>query len=217
MTDTYQVQQRTTTGKSVKKLRREGILPASIYGRGVDSVAVQLPYLQARDMMNLHGTNSLVNVQVEGESSTRPVMVKKVAQDPVSRVLWHIDFLQVDLTRKVTGPVPLHFTGEAPAVHDHGGVVVHQSDSIEVEALPADMPDAIEVSLAGLKEIDQHLLAKDVVLPRGVTLITDPEHMLAAVTRPRVAVEDEAAAGEVIEGEQPAADAEAAEESASGD
>jgi len=201
MTDTYQVQTRTTTGKAVKKLRREGILPASIYGRGVESVAVQLPYLQARDMMNAHGTNSLVNLQVEGEATTRPVVVREVDQDPVSRKLWHVDFLQVDLTRKITGPVPLHFVDEAPAVKDLGGVLVHSLDSIEVEALPGDMPDSIEVSVASLTELESHLTVKDVVAPRGVTILADPDQFVVAVSRPRVMSDDDEAA--VAEGEQP--------------
>ena len=98
MPDAYQVQPRTVVGKAVAKLRRDGTLPASIYGRGLDSVAVQMPYVLARDLMNSHGYNSLINVQVEGESSPRPVVVKQVDQNPVTRELWHVDFYQVDLT-----------------------------------------------------------------------------------------------------------------------
>lgn len=201
MTDTYQVQPRTTTGKAVRKLRREGILPASIYGRGVESVAVQLPYLEARDLMNAHGMNSLINLKLEGEAAMRPVVVRKIDQDPVSRQLRHVDFYQVDLKRKISGAVPVHFVGESPAVHELNGVMVHHSDSVEVEALPADMPEALEVSVEGLTELNAHLLVKDIVVPAGVTILTDPEHLLAAVTPPRLQAEDEA---EVIEGEQPA-------------
>ena len=87
MPDLYQVQPRTVVGKAVKKLRRDGVLPASIYGRGVDSVAVEIPYIVARDLMNSSGYNSLINLQVEGESKPRPVVVKHVKQDPVSRAL----------------------------------------------------------------------------------------------------------------------------------
>lgn len=214
MPETIQVQPRTTTGKAVKKLRREGVLPASIYGRGIESVAVQLPYVAARDLMNSQGFNVLINVSVEGEGEPRPVVVKQVDQDPVTRALRHIDFLQVDLSRKITGPVILQFTGEAPAVRDHNGVLVIHADTVEVEALPADMPEALEVSLEALVDLDSYLYAKDIKTPAGVTVASDPELLLAAMTRPRIAVEGDA---EVIEGEQeaeaPAAEA-AAEEPA---
>lgn len=200
MTDKYQIQPRTTTGKAVKKLRREGVLPASIYGRGIESVAVQLPYIAARDLMNEHGYNSLIHLTVDGESKSRPVVVKQVAQDPVSRTLWHIDFLQVDLTRKISGPVPVRFVGEAPAIRDHGGVLVIHSDTIEVEALPSDMPEALEISLDSLTELDSYLHAKEIQVPAGVEIITDGEHLMAAITRPRIVVDEDAA--ELAEGEQ---------------
>ncbi|MCK9486888.1 MAG: 50S ribosomal protein L25 [Dehalococcoidia bacterium] len=200
MPDTYQVQPRTTLGKAVKKLRREGVLPASIYGRGLDSVAVQLPYVVGRDLMNKHGYNLLVNLAVEGEEKPRPVVVKQVAQDPVSRALWHIDFLQVDLTRKIAGPVPIVFVGEAPAVKDHHGVLVIHSDTVEVEALPADMPESLEISLEVLEELDSYLYAGQIQTPPGVEVITDAEHLLAAITRPRVLSDEDG--DEVVEGEQ---------------
>lgn len=213
MPDAYQVQPRTVVGKAVARLRREGTLPASIYGRGLESVAVQLPYVQARDLMNSHGYNSLINVQVEGESAPRPVVVKQVAQDPVTRALWHVDFYQVDLTRKISGPVTVHFTGESPAVRDLAGVFVVHADTVEVEALPADMPESLEVSLEALDDYDTYLYAKDIRTGAGVEVISDPEYLLAAVTRPRIAseAEEEAEAAELAEGEQ---QAEAGEEPA---
>ncbi len=213
MTDAYQVQPRTVVGKTVAKLRREGTLPASIYGRGLDSVAVQLPYVVARDLMNAHGYNSLINVQVDGESKPRPVVVKQVAQNPVTRELWHLDFYQVDLTRKISGPVTVHFTGEAPAVIDHNAVLVIHADTVTVEALPADMPESLEVSLESLVEFDTYLYAKDIKTGEGVEVLSDPEFLLAAVTRPRI-VADAAADEEIVEGEQAAEAGETTEEGA---
>ena len=200
MPDAIQVQPRTVLGKDVKKLRREGVIPASVYGRGVESVAIQLDYIAARDMMNAHGYNTLLNLSIEGEAKPRPVVVKKVDQHPVDRTLRHIDFLQVDLTRKITGPVPVHFTGEAPAIVSHGGVLVIHADSVEVEALPADMPEAIEVSLDGLEELDSYLYASEIKAVAGVTVISPDDFLLAAINRPRLIVEGEA--DEIVEGEQ---------------
>jgi len=205
MPDTYQVQPRSVAGKAVRKLRREGVLPASIYGRGLESVAVQLPYMVARDLMNSHGYNSLISVQVEGESQTRPVVVKQVDQHPVTRELWHLDFYQVDLTCKISGPVAIHFTDESPAVNEKSGVLVIHADTVEVEALPADMPESLEVSLASLDDYDTYLYAKDIATGEGVTVVSDPEFLLAAVTRPRLVAE----ADEIAEGEQAEEGAEA--------
>jgi len=221
MTDAYQVEPRTVVGKTVARLRRSGVLPASIYGRGLESVAVQLPYVVARDLMNSHGYNSLINLQVEGEGKTRPVVVKQVAQNPVTRELWHLDFYQVDLSRKISGPVTVHFTGESPAVNDMNGVLVIHADTVVVEALPADMPESLEVSLESLAEFDTYLFAKDIKTGAGVEIMSDPEFMLAAVTRPRIASEaEEEAEAALIEGEQeaeggePSAEADASEEPA---
>lgn len=205
MPDTYQVQPRQALGKLAKRLRRENVLPANIYGRGVESVAVQLPYNEARDLMNAHGLNVLVNLKVEGESATRPVVIRQVDQEPVSRKLRHIDFYQVDLLRPIHGQVPLLLTGESPAVHQWNGILVHELAQVDVEALPADLPEHLEASVAGLTELGSHLLLKDVPLPPGVTLVTDPESIVAAIQRPRLAVEEEPAA----EGEAPAAEGEA--------
>jgi len=223
MTDAFQVQPRTVVGKTVARLRRDGVLPASIYGRGIESVAVQLPYVVARDLMNSHGYNSLITLQVEGEGKPRPVVVKQVAQNPVTRELWHLDFYQVDLTRKISGPVSVHFTGESPAARDLNGVLVIHADTVEVEALPADMPESLEVSLESLAEFDTYLYAKDIKTGAGVEVISDPEFMLAAVTRPRIATDAEAdaEAADLVEGEQeaeggeePSAEADASEEPA---
>jgi len=209
MPDAYQVQPRTVVGKAVAKLRREGTLPASIYGRGLESVAVQLPYVQARDLMNSHGYNSLINVQVEGESAPRPVVVKQVDQNPVTRELWHVDFYQVDLTRKISGPVTVHFIGESPAVRDLNGIFVMHADTVEVEALPADMPESLEISLDSLTDYDTYLYAKDIQTGPGVEVMSDPEYLLASVTRPRITAE--AAEEALAEGEQAEEGAEAAE------
>lgn len=202
MPDAYQVQPRTVVGKAVARLRRDGVLPASIYGRGLESVAVQLPYVVARDLMNSHGYNSLITVQVDGEAKPRPVVVKQVDQHPVTRELWHLDFYQVDLSRKISGPVPVRFVDEAPAVADLGGVFVTHADSVVVEALPADMPEALEVSLSSLTEFDSYLYARDIKTGAGVEVVSDPETLLAAITRPRLAVDTTAEEEGLVEGEQ---------------
>lgn len=196
--DTYTIERREVLGKRVKRLRREGLLPANIFGRGVPSLAVQLPTREARAMLVAHGRDSLIQVQVAGEPRPRPVVVRAVQQHPATGNLEHVDFYQVDLSRPITATVPVTIVGEAPAVRDHGGILLHGQDSVHVEALPADVPEHLEVSVARLTEIDQQVTVADLVLPAGVTALSDPDTMLARVSRPRQAEEGAA----VLEGEQ---------------
>ena len=222
MPDRYSVDQRTVLGKRSKRLRREGILPANVYGRGLDSVAVQLPYRGAEAIMAEHGLNSLIELEIEGEFRERPVVVRSVQRHPLTRELQHLDFYQVDLRREMQAMVPVTLTGEAPAVQTYQGVVITGADRISVQALPAAIPGHLEISIDGLEEIDQQLTVADLTLPEGVTVLTEPDIMLVRVQPPRKiedAVEEaellEGEEGEVAEGEEGAAPA--AEASPDGD
>jgi large subunit ribosomal protein L25 len=195
MPDAYAVEQRSVTGKAVKRLRRDGTIPGNIYGRGLDSVAVQLPWARAREMLNAHGRNTLIEVTLDG-GEVRPVVVRDIGRDPVSGEVQHIDFFQVDLTRTIQADVPIHFTGEAPAVHTYGGVFVQALDQVQIEALPNVMPEAIEVSIDSLKDLDQSLSVADIVAPLGVTILSSPEQVIAQIARPRLEVEEEVLEGE---------------------
>ena len=198
MPDTYSVEPRTVIGKNVKKLRRVGTIPANIYGRGLESMAVQLPFADARTLLNNHGRNVLINLQVAGEGRPRPFVVRDIEREPVSGALQHIDFFQVDLLRPIQGNVTVVFTGEAPAVAEHGGILVTDADSVAIEALPGDMPESIEVSVDGLTELEQAIRVADLVAPAGVTILTDPELSLAHISRPRLEVDEDG----VLEGEE---------------
>lgn len=199
--DTYAVERREVLGKKVKRLRRDGVLPGNIYGRGLDSLAVQLPAGRASAMLAEHGTNSLLRVQVDGEPDPRPVMVRAVKRDPVTSVIQHLDFYQVDLARRTTVSVPVHVVGEAPAVHTFEGVLLHGADTVPVQALPADVPAFLEVSVEGLVELEQQVTVADLEAPESVVILADREVMLARVARPRLIVEE---VEELLEGEEEA-------------
>lgn len=188
---TYRVETRFVLGKKVKRLRLDGLLPANIYGPGIPSLAVQLPSRDAREMLIAHGTNTLIQLQVDDEQESRPVMVRAAPRDPVSGVLQHLDFHQVDLTQSTRATVPIVITGEAPAVNTLAGILLQGADRIQVEALPSDVPTQIEISVDGLDELDQQITVADISVPEGVTLLSDPSVMLARVSRPRLVVEDE--------------------------
>ncbi len=220
MADTYPVQRREVVGKKVRKLRRDGTLPANLYGRGQESIALQLPYMQARDMLNAHGRNTLIEIHIEGEDKPRPVVVRQLDQNPVTRSLLHIDFYEVDLTRLLQAQVPVSLVGDSPAVARLGAVLVQYADVIDVEALPQNLPERIDASIVRLAAFDDQLQLMHLTPPRGVTFLSDPETLIASVTRPRVQAEDEAVPeGEEEEGAEGAEDAEGetSEESTDGD
>lgn len=218
MPDTYAAEPRMLLGKAVSRLRREGVLPANIYGRGVESTAVQIAARDVRTLLQAHGLNTLVNLQVSGEGQPRSVVVRKVQRHPVSKQLEHVDFYQVDLARAIQGPVPVVLVGEAPAVHTYRALLLQSVDTVVVEALPAQMPSSIEVSVAGMRAPDATVTVGDLQPPPGVTIVTSPDVVIAAVSRARGAAGEmealpEGEQEEPIEGEA-AAEGEAAEDAA---
>ena len=211
MPERYAVAPRSVLGKRSKRLRREGVLPGNIYGRGLDSTAVQLPRREAEALLSGHGLNSLIEIAVEGETAGRPVVVRQVQRHPLSRELQHIDFYQVDLTRTIQASVPVAVTGEAPAVHTYQGIMITGLDRVLVEALPADLPAHIDLSVDALDELDAQLTVGDLRVGEGVRVLSDPSIMLVRIARPRVA-ETAAGEAELPEGEElPPGDAAGAE------
>ena len=211
MPDRYSVATRSVLGKRSKRLRRDGVLPANVYGRGLDSVAVQLPRRDAEALLDEHGLNALIEIDVEGEGEQRPVVVRAVQRHPLTRELQHLDFYQVDLTRPIQAMVQVTLVGESPAVHTYQGIVITGADRVSVQALPAEMPAHLELSIESLEELDAQLTVGDLVTPPGVEVLTEPEIMLVRVARPRL-VEEAVQEAELLEGEEgvPPAEGEAA-------
>ncbi|HIE82612.1 MAG TPA: 50S ribosomal protein L25 [Dehalococcoidia bacterium] len=199
MSNVYSLNPRSVLGKKVSRLRSEGILPANLYGRGIDSASLQLQYVDGRDLLNLHGRNNLFEVQISGETEVRPVVVRDVSIDPVTRKILHIDFFQVDLQRTIQADVPLNLIGTSLGVSMYGGVLVQAIDRIMIEALPADMPEAIDVDISALEELDSQLFVRDLTISDLVTVLVSEDTLVLAVQRPRVATEE---SFEVAEGEE---------------
>ena len=196
MPDTYIAIAREVMGKKVNVLRNNGVIPANIYGRGIDSVPVQIQWPEARGMLNAHGRNVLIQIQIEGESEARSVVIRDFTRDPVNGSLQHIDFFQVDLTRKIQADIPIQLVGESPAVHMYGGVLVQALELLHVEALPTEIPESIQVSVESLGELESSLTVGDIQVPKGVSILTAPDVGLAQIARPRVEQE----VGELQEG-----------------
>jgi large subunit ribosomal protein L25 len=210
------VETRDVTGKKVAALRRAGLLPANVYGRGLESVAIQVKTEDMEKTLKAATANEVYDLKISGEKETRPVVIQRVQRHPLNSSTLHAEFFQVSLTERMHADVPLIVVGESDAVATYNGVLMTALESLQVEALPLDLPSRIEVDVSVLRELEQSLHVRDLPVPPNVTILTDPEVMVVKVASPRVAEEEEAAAGEAAEavaGEAPAAEAEAAEES----
>ncbi len=211
---TLVVEPRQVTGKKVRRLRRDGIVPGNLYGRGLPSVAVQAPLNEFRRVFRARGRNAVISLQVAGEDKARPVILRSVQRHPVTDEVQHIDLYQVDLSRPVHAAVSVLLTGESEAVHN-GGVLVHTLAAIEVEALPNEIPESFVVGLSGLLEFGDSVHVRDLPVPPGVRILTDGVAVVVAVQAPRVleepVTEEEPVEGEELaEGEEPSAEGEEA-------
>ena len=205
------VQRRNVTGKKVKQLRRQGIAPGNVYGRGLESVAVQAELSQVQRVFRSVDRNAVVQLTVDREEEI-PVVLREVQRHPVSGEVLHLDFYQVDLTRVIHSEARLVLIGDPEAVAK-GGTLVQSLEYIMLEALPTDMPSELEVDVSVLTDFGHNVLVRDLVLAEGVRALTDGTIGVATVLAPRVAEEDEELEEDIaIEGEEPAAEEEAATE-----
>lgn len=194
-------------GKKNRALRREGVIPANIYGHNLQSVAVQVPGDDLRHLLRRSGRNEIIYVQIDGEE--RPTFVRDIQRNPVTDQILHVDFMQISLQEKVRLEVSIHFTGIAPAVDTHGGILTHSMNQIQVEALPTSIPSSIEIDVSFLTEIGQSIHVRDIVPPANVVIISEPESVVVRVDLPAAerAEEVEAVEGEVTEeGAEPGAE-----------
>ncbi len=216
------VSPREVLGKKVKRLRREGVIPANVYGHGLESVAIQVPKDDLMHLLHSAGRNEIVYLRLDGEEP-RPVFLRQIQRNPVTDAILHVEFYQISLKEKVRMEVPLALVGSAPAEQTHGGTLLHSLDRITVEGLPTEIPSAIEVDVSGLEEIDATIYVRELSVPGAVTVLTDPEQVVAKIAPPQVEKEveeevEEEVEGEVHEGEEAAAvGEEAAEPAAEGD
>ncbi len=173
------VEKRKVVGTKVKKLRIEGILPANIYGKDIKSLAVQVPFKEFEALYKEVGETGLIDVEVDGE--LRPVLIHNVQKDHITKIPLHADFFQVNLKEKVKTMVPLATVGEPKAVADKLGLLMQTLNEIEVEALPADLPEKIEVNVEHLAAIDEQMLVGDLKIPTGVTVLTDASQVVVKI------------------------------------
>lgn len=189
---------RTLMGRKTKQLRARGIVPANIFGKKIKSLAIELESAKLLDTMRLAGETGLIHLKIQGDTKPHAVLVSGYAQDPVSGAMLHVDFHEVDLTQKTTATVPLRAVGESEAVKS-GMVLVMQKNELDVEALPTDLPDHIEVDISVLTEVGHTIHAGDLKIDRSkVTLSVGDEEPIATIQEP--AKEEVVVAPEPAEG-----------------
>ena len=196
---------REVTGKAVNRLRKEGRLPAVVFGHGLDSSNVSVDTHDFELLRRHAGPNALIDLSVDGKKA-KPVLVQHVQVHPVNRRPLHVDLFAVRMTEELTVDVQLVATGESLAVTQLGGTLLHPNETIRVKALPDHLPQSLEYSIEPLVDFDGAVKVSDLTIPDGVTLLTDVDEVIATVQRPRVEVEEVAPEAEAAaEGAEEAA------------
>jgi large subunit ribosomal protein L25 len=191
---------RTILGSKVKQLRRTGVVPANLFGKTIDSQAIQINAVEFNRVYKEAGETSLIWVKVEGEDKERPTLVTSVHFNPVTGAKLHVDFHQVNLKEKVTANVPVEITGESALITSNEAVLSQSLNEIEIEALPTEIPESIVFDISSLKAIGDHLLVSDAKVSAEVEIKTDPEQMVVSLQEPQKE-EEPLVVEEVVEGE----------------
>jgi large subunit ribosomal protein L25 len=195
MTDqiVLEAKKRTITGKKVNRLRRQGFLPGIIYGKvgkeQLDPIPIQLDLHEVSKTINTLTGSSLITVDVDGEEY--PVILREVQKDIIYGTLRHVDFMAVSLTEKLQTAVPIELIGQAPAEITMAAVVVTGISELEIECLPQDLPDRIEVDATILEDIDSVIYVRDLEIPENIEVLSDPDELVAGVTYVTIEEEEE--------------------------
>ncbi len=216
---TLESQAREITGRKVKTLRAKGIVPAHVFGHEIKSENISVDEKEFKSIFHKAGETSVISLKVG--SKEYPVLVKGLHLDPVTLKILHVDFYKVNLSEKVKVQVPVEIIGESEAVETKVGLLLTPVSEVEVEALPADLPEKIEVNIENLKAVGDTITIGDIKLSDKIEILSDAELVVASigefVTKEMEAAEAEAeaeseAANESQEGAQAEEEAPATEE-----
>lgn len=166
-----------------KKLRLKNILPAVIYGHGIESKNVQSDYNTFHKVIKAAGESTLIDLEIEGDGTTK-ALIKDWQVDPITNRYTHVDFYQVNLKEKLKTEIALNFVGESAAVKEQGGSLIKTLDSILVECLPTDLVHAIDVDVASMKAFGDTITVKDLVIPPGIEVLENPDETVAKIEAP---------------------------------
>lgn len=185
-------EKREVVGRKVKALRKEGKIPANVFGKNIKSESLTVDRKEFESTFKQAGETQIIDL--EG----RPVLVSNIQVSPLTGEYLHIDFRQVDLKEEIKANVPLVFEGESPAEKQNLGTVVEQLDEVEVEALPTELPEKIIVDISNLTDVDQAVYVKDLKVNSSVKVLTDSESIVVKVEAPQ---EEEVVEAPAVEGD----------------
>jgi len=181
---TLKAEKRELIGRKVKKLRKQGELPAVLYGPEIKNISLKLNLKEFEKIYKEAGDTSLLSLKVGDDKF--PVLVYDLKKDPLTNELIHVDFYQPILTEEVETFVPIIFEGESPAVKDLGGTLIKEIQEVEVSALPQNLPHEIKVDISSLKTFEDEILIKDLIIPGNVKVLKEPDEVIANVAAPEM-------------------------------
>lgn len=176
---------RTLFGKKLNKLRKDGILPANLFGKSIESQAIQVKSKDFEKVYKEAGETGIVYIQVADEPKERPTLISALAYNPATGSKYHIDFHQVNLKEKVTAHVPVEIIGECELIKSGAAVLNQSINEIEIESLPTDIPDSIIFDISSLKEIGDHLKVSDSKISSDIEIKIDLELPVVSLAEPQ--------------------------------
>jgi len=176
------VKPREITGKKVRTLRREGLVPAELYGHGIKNLHLSISAKEFGKVLKEAGTTTVVTLVMNTEK--KPAIIHEVVRHYMTGDVEHVDFYQVRMDEKITAKVPVEFIGEAPAIKEKGAVINKSMAEIEVEALPQDLPHKFTVDLSVLDDLNKSIYVRDIKIPKGVEVLIDLDTAVATATPP---------------------------------
>ncbi|MFZ5945277.1 MAG: 50S ribosomal protein L25 [Bacillota bacterium] len=180
---------------ALNRMRKEGVLPAVIYGSKFGTLPVTVEKKEFLSVLNSHGANAIISLKV-GEKSVQ-TMVKEIQTHPVTGHYWHVDFSEIYSDRKIRTQIPVNFVGEA-AGQKEGGILQYGDTGVEVECLPANLPENFTLDISSLHIGDKHTVA-DLKTDEGIKILSEPEQVLISVIAPVMDAEDNEETGEDAE------------------
>lgn len=163
-------------------------LPAVLYGNGQTVQSLKIKKTDLEKIVRTAGESNLINLKVGAVSKN--ALIKEVQNNGINGKLMHVDFLEVNMKNKVTTEIPLHFIGESRAIKELAASLIKDLDTLEVECLPEDLVDHIDIDISVLKEFHDHISSENLVLPKGIKLVNSNPQMIVSVIPPRVIVEE---------------------------
>lgn len=194
------VKTRESLGKKVGVLRRNNIIPAVVYGHNFKPQNLEVDQNNFKKIFYQAGTNTIIDLVIDEKTPVKS-LIHDLQYDQIKDDVIHIDFYRIEETEKVKVEVILKFLGEAPAVKEKGGILIHNLNEIEIEALPKDLIHGVDVDLSTLKELNDLIRIKDLKIPSTVKVSNDLEEVVASISVPRKEEEITPVAEELKEGE----------------